>query len=114
MFAVLECVAVQHDRRVVVLAAIIALVGMVSFFHLLLRAEESPIKRRPYWIVVAAFASGSSVWATHFIAMLAYQGSIPIGFDLFYTSISAILAVLGFWVCLQFFWRKTDRPSRRA
>ncbi|WHA43703.1 bifunctional diguanylate cyclase/phosphodiesterase [Agrobacterium larrymoorei] len=106
MFAVLECVAVQHDRRVVVLAAIIALVGMVSFFHLLLRAEESPIKRRPYWIVVAAFASGSSVWATHFIAMLAYQGSIPIGFDLFYTSISAILAVLGFWICLQFFWRK--------
>ncbi len=106
MFAVLECVALQHDRRVVVLAAVIALLGMLSFYHLLLRADESPLKRRPYWVLVAAFASGLSVWATHFIAMLAYQGSVPIGFDFPFTALSAVIAVFGFWLSLQFLWRE--------
>ncbi|KQO77583.1 EAL domain-containing protein [Rhizobium sp. Leaf262] len=107
MFAVLECVALQHDRRIVFLAAVIALLGMLSFYHLLLRADESPLKRRPYWVLVAAFASGLSVWATHFIAMLAYQGSFPIGFDFPFTALSAIVAVFGFWLSLQFLWQKT-------
>ncbi|WP_320194589.1 bifunctional diguanylate cyclase/phosphodiesterase [Agrobacterium rosae] len=107
MFAVLECVALQHDRRIVVLAGVIALLGMLSFYHLLLRAEESPVRRRPYWILVAALASGLSVWATHFIAMLAYQGSVPIGFDFPFTAFSAVVAVFGFWLSMQFLWRKT-------
>ena len=48
MFTVLECVAVQHDREIVLLAALICLLGMLAFFHLLLRAEESPSGRKPY------------------------------------------------------------------
>nr|WP_234902319.1 EAL domain-containing protein [Agrobacterium rubi] len=80
---------------------------MLSFFHLLLRADESPVRRRPYWILVAAFASGLSVWATHFIAMLAYQGSVPIGFDFPFTALSAVVAVAGFWFSLQFSWQKS-------
>ncbi|CVI20882.1 membrane hypothetical protein [Agrobacterium fabacearum CFBP 5771] len=85
MFTVLECVAVQHDHAIVLLAAVICLLGMHAFFHLLLRAEESPAGRKPYWVLVAAFAAGLSVWATHFVAMLAYKGSVPIGFDFQFT-----------------------------
>lgn len=59
MFTVLECVAVQHDRAVVLLAALICLLGMLAFFHLLLRAEESPAGRKPYWVLTAAFAGGN-------------------------------------------------------
>ncbi|MGG2474527.1 MHYT domain-containing protein, partial [Rhizobium sp. BR5] len=77
MFTVLECVAIQHDHAVVLLAASICLLGMFAFFHLLLRAEESPAGRKPYWVLVAAFAAGLSVWATHFVAMLAYEGTVP-------------------------------------
>lgn len=100
MFTVLECVAVQHDREIVLLAALICLLGMLAFFHLLLRAEESPSSRKPYWVLVAAFAAGLSVWATHFVAMLAYKGTVPIGFDFYFTALSAVLAVLGFWLAL--------------
>lgn len=110
MFAVLECVAVQHDHKVVALAALIALIGMLSFFQILLRADESPTRRRPYWVLAAAFASGLSVWATHFIAMLAYQGSVPIGFDFFFTTLSALAAIVGFWFSLQFLWRGVASP----
>ncbi|CUX04605.1 GGDEF family protein [Agrobacterium fabacearum S56] len=101
MFTVLECVAVQHDHAIVLLAAVICLLGMHAFFHLLLRAEESPAGRKPYWVLVAAFAAGLSVWATHFVAMLAYKGSVPIGFDFQFTALSAVLAVLGFWLALR-------------
>lgn len=100
MFTVLECVAVQHDRAIVLLAASICLLGMLAFFHLLLRAEESPSGRKPYWVLVAAFAAGLSVWATHFVAMLAYKGTVPIGFDFQFTALSSVLAVLGFWLAL--------------
>lgn len=101
MFTVLECVAVQHDHAIVLLAAVICLLGMHAFFHLLLRAEESPAGRKPYWVLVAAFAAGLGVWATHFVAMLAYKGSVPIGFDFQFTALSAVLAVLGFWLALR-------------
>lgn len=101
MFTVLECVAVQHERAIVLLAALICLVGMLALYHLLLRAEESPAGREPYWVLVAAFAGGLSVWATHFVAMLAYRGAVPIGFDFPFTTLSAVLAVLGFWLALE-------------
>jgi len=100
MFTVLECVAIQHDHAVVLLAAVICLLGMFAFFHLLLRADESPAGRKPYWVLVAAFAAGLSVWATHFVAMLAYKGAVPIGYDFFFTALSALLAVFGFWLAL--------------
>ncbi len=100
MFTVLECVAIQHDHAVVLLAAVICLLGMFAFYHLLLRAEESPAGRKPYWVLVAAFAGGLSVWATHFVAMLAYRGTVPIGYDFFFTALSAVLAVFGFWLAL--------------
>ncbi len=100
MFTVLECVAIQHDRAVVLLAAVICLLGMFAFFHLLLRAEESPAGRKPYWVLVAAFAGGLSVWATHFVAMLAYKGAVPIGYDFAFTALSAVFAVIGFWLAL--------------
>lgn len=69
-------------------------------FHLLLRAEESPAGRKPYWVLVAAFAGGLSVWATHFVAMLAYKGAVPIGYDFAFTALSAVFAVIGFWLAL--------------
>ena len=63
MFTVLECVAMQHDHAVVLLAAVICLLGMFAFFHLLLRAEESPAGRKPYWVLVAAFAACANAFS---------------------------------------------------
>lgn len=103
MFTVLECVVIQHDWTIVFLAAVICLLGMLAFFHLLLRAEESPAGRKRYWMWVAAFVGGLSVWATHFVAMLAYKGSVPISFDLQFTSLSAVVIIVGFWLALRTF-----------
>ncbi|MBJ7440115.1 MAG: EAL domain-containing protein [Sphingopyxis sp.] len=97
MFRVIECVVGQHDWRLVVLAAIVCLLGSASLFLLLRRSLDCAEARRRQWIAVAALAAGVGVWATHFLAMLAYDGSTPLRFDPGITALSVAIAVLGYW-----------------
>jgi diguanylate cyclase (GGDEF)-like protein/PAS domain S-box-containing protein len=101
MFKVLECVAIQHDRSIVALAAVICVIGMFAFFLIHRRAVECSQQRRRVWLVIAAVTGGLSVWATHFVAMLAYQGTVDIEFDLLITIISAWISAVGFWASLK-------------
>lgn len=103
MFTVVECVVYQHNNAVVGIAASILIAGMLAFFHLLVRARESTESRKRYWFAIAALSAGLSIWATHFVAMLAYEGVVPIGFDPTFTALSALVAVVGIWVALFFF-----------
>jgi NO-binding membrane sensor protein with MHYT domain/two-component sensor histidine kinase len=50
------------------------------------------------WLAATAVASGFSIWATHFIAMLAFSPDGPTGYDLALTLLSlvAAIAVTGF------------------
>lgn len=102
MFKVLECVTVQHDQPFVVLAASISFASMFAFFLLFARARECTESRRDNWLAISAFAGGLGVWATHFVAMLAYTGTVAIEFDFTITVLSAVIAVLGFWLSLRF------------
>jgi NO-binding membrane sensor protein with MHYT domain len=101
MFKVLECVTVQYDQPFVVLAASISFASMFAFFLLLARARECTESRRDNWLAISAFAGGLGVWATHFVAMLAYNGTVAIEFDFTATALSAATAVLGFWLSLR-------------
>jgi hypothetical protein len=42
---------------------------------------------------VAATASGFGIWATHFIAMLAYSPGVPSGYNIALTLLSPVAAV---------------------
>ena len=101
MFTVLECVWFQHDRLVVGLAAFIWIVGSLAFFLSLTRARECSESRRNSWTAVSAAVGALGVWATHFVAMLAYDGGMPIAYDLGPTVLSAALAVAAFWLALR-------------
>ncbi len=98
MFRVIECIWVQHDLRLVMLAALVWILGSAALFLLLKRSTDCVEERRRSWLAVAAVAAGVGVWATHFIGMLAYQGTMPLRFDPGLTAISAIFAVLCFWL----------------
>jgi len=100
MFTVLECVTTQHDQIAVALAVGVSLAGMFALFLLLDRARECAARRRSKWIAVASVVAGLTVWATHFIAMLAYRGTVPIGFGVPMTVLSAAVIVAGFWIAL--------------
>jgi diguanylate cyclase (GGDEF)-like protein/PAS domain S-box-containing protein len=101
MFTVLSCVWFQHDRLVVGLAALIWVLGSLAFFLALARAHECSESRRDSWTAVGATVGGLGVWATHFVAMLAYDGGMPIAFDPLPTVLSATIVVSGFWTALR-------------
>ncbi len=101
MFTVLECVAYQHDLRLVLVAALVCILGNACLFVILNRSTFCIDTRRRHWIVVAAIAQGVGVWATHFVAMLAYRGSMPIRFDASLTLLSVTIAIAFFWAAFR-------------
>lgn len=105
MFKVLTCLAVDHDWRLVALAALTCLMASVTAISLFNRARASRGRTRLVWIVTAAAAGGCGIWATHFIAMLAYSPDVPVGYAVGLTMLSLIAAVaiagLGLWIALE-------------
>jgi diguanylate cyclase (GGDEF)-like protein len=92
MFRVLSCLAVEHDLRLVALAGIVcflASIAAVSLFH---RAKATTGRARATWTATAGAATGSGIWATHFIAMLAYEPGTSIAYGIGLTSLSLIAA----------------------
>ena len=95
---IMACVTEQHDLRLVLLAAIICLFACAAAVNLFIRARDSDGPRRIAWLTVAAFVFGSGVWTTHFVAELAYQPGVPIGYDVGLTALSALIAVSIAWM----------------
>ena len=94
MFRVISCLTTQHDFRLVVLAAAICVTASLAAFSVYGQAVRRSGVKQLCWIIFAALSAGSGIWATHFVAMLAYNVGPPTGFAPFWTSISLLLAVL--------------------
>ncbi len=111
MFKVLTCIAGQHDLRLVVVAGVVCLTASLTAFRLYSNARlRGPGERLP-WLVFTAISAGSGVWATHFIAMLAYAPAIRSGYEPAGTIASLVLSIacagLGFGVAAaarRWFW----------
>jgi signal transduction histidine kinase len=98
MLRVLACISEDHDLRLVVVAALICALAAFSAFSLRQRAiESSAFGVRLRWLTAAAACTGAGVWATHFVAMLAFKPNIPIGYDLGLTSLSIVIAIAITW-----------------
>jgi len=95
LFAVLTCIFVQHDLRLVAVAAVICALACSTAFGFHLRALRASGILRWAWVGLAGLVAGSGVWATHFMAMLAYQPSLRIGYELVGTAASFAAAVIG-------------------
>ena len=102
MLRVVACVTQEHDLRLVVLAGAVCLLACVTAFNLIARGDgASSVRGRRWWLAGAAAVSGCGVWATHFVAMLAYQPGLPIGYDLPTTTLSVAVAIAIVWLgCL--------------
>jgi diguanylate cyclase len=96
MLRVYTCIAEEHDFRLVIVAGIICLLAAITAFAILDQARVAG-HRRAAWLGLAAFVSGTGIWATHFVAMLAYQPDLPVGYDVGRTllSIGAAIAITG-------------------
>jgi NO-binding membrane sensor protein with MHYT domain len=91
---VLSCLTTEHDFGLVLVAGIVCLLSMVTAFLLAAQIGEMRAKRRLRWLAALGFVSGGGIWATHFIAMLAYQPHLPTAYDPLRTVLSIGVGVL--------------------
>ena len=94
MFRVFNCLATEHDWRLVALAVIVCLLASLTSVNLLRRAKLPSGHIRALWLLTAGFATGCGIWATHFIAILAYTPGLPITYGIGLTAASLVAAVV--------------------
>ncbi len=98
MLKVLTCLTVDHDLRLVALAAVICAFGSLVSMRLFMRARASEGAVRRRWLLMAGTAAGTATWATHFLAMLAFAPGLPTGYDPALTTFSLVVAIMAMTV----------------
>ena len=94
MFQVYACLTNDHDWRLVVLAGAVCLLASAVAVILFHRAQATTGRTQFVWLALDAAAAGCGIWATHFIAMLAYDPAVGTGYNLAITILSLLIAVL--------------------
>src|ERR1700760_2834964 len=94
MMKVYNCIADAHDLRLVGLAAVICVLASLTAINLLRHARRSTGNMRTVWLAVSAISTGFGIWATHFVAMLAFSPGIPTGYNIALTALSLVAAIL--------------------
>jgi diguanylate cyclase (GGDEF)-like protein/PAS domain S-box-containing protein len=84
----------EHDWRLVALAGTVCLLASAVAISLFDRARASEGRARLVWIALDAIVSGCGIWATHFIAILAYDPGTSAGYSIRVTILSLIFAIL--------------------
>jgi NO-binding membrane sensor protein with MHYT domain/methyl-accepting chemotaxis protein len=94
MFQIYNCLTTQHDWRLVVIAGLVCLLASLVTITLMHRALMTRGRARIMWLVIAGAASGCGIWTTHFIAMLAYDPGVAVGYDVSLTLFSLLAAAV--------------------
>jgi diguanylate cyclase (GGDEF)-like protein/PAS domain S-box-containing protein len=104
-----NCIAAAHDLKLVGLAAFICILASFAAINLLRHARKSSGDMRLVWLGISAISTGFGIWATHFVAMLAFTPGIPSGYNVALTILSLIAAIsltaAGLFVSLLPNWR---------
>jgi methyl-accepting chemotaxis protein len=94
MFRILSCLTTQHDWRLVVVAGLVCFLSSLTAITLFNRARSTGGRVRVIWIGAAGAATGCGIWATHFLAMLAYEPGVPIAYNIGLTAFSLFAAAV--------------------
>lgn len=95
MLSVYTCLTQEHDIRLVGLAAAICFLSSLTGFALAHQVRSAAPQKQAAWLLLLAFVSGAGIWATHFIAMLAYQPHLPTSYAPGATLLSVLLSIAG-------------------
>src|SRR5262245_55655213 len=93
MYKVIACVTNQHDLRLVLLAVLICAVATFTAFHIFSNARRSQGSKMLGWVFLTGIATGAGIWATHFVAMLAFKTGLPTAYDPILTVASLLIAI---------------------
>ena len=93
MLKIVGCFTDSHDFWLVALAAFTCALAATTCIELLRHARKAAARMRAVWLVVTAVAGGSGIWATHFIAMLAFEPNLPSAYAIGLTGLSLVYAI---------------------
>ncbi len=93
MLKFLSCLTVDHDWRLVLVAAVVCATATFTAMRLYGVARRSTGSLRLAWSAFTGLAAGCGIWATHFVAMLAYVPHLKTGYEPGGTVLSLVLAV---------------------
>jgi|GEM_PF-3043178 len=93
---------IHHDTTLVVLSFLLAYFASLTALDMGTRLRKSQGKVRRLWLTGSAVVLGGGIWSMHFVAMLAMNAGVPLGYAPGLTIFSLILAIaivaLGFHV----------------
>ena len=90
----LDFFLVRHDLPFVLLAALVCLIASHACIGLMHHARQADGRMRYVWNGVSALAVGLGIWATHFIAVLAFRPGFALSYDPGVTALSLLIAIL--------------------
>ncbi|HET9843795.1 MAG TPA: MHYT domain-containing protein, partial [Gammaproteobacteria bacterium] len=90
---------------------------LIASFASFVALDMSAHLRRPAsslfrvcWLVGGAFAMGAGIWSMHFVGMLAFIMPMPMGYDLFWTGLSMVAAIIAAALAFMFFIIPNPQP----
>ncbi len=95
MQSLLTCVTQAHDPKLLALAAMVCCIGIYASFAIALQAGRSEGVARRKWAGISIVAAGCTAWATHMVALLAFEPGMTAGFTPVLTALSLLLAIAG-------------------
>ncbi len=91
MRTILTCVTQAHNQQMMLLAGLVCLVGIYASFAVAGQAGRSEGAAQRNWASIGIAAAGCTAWATHMIALLAFEPGMSAGFDPLRTAASLML-----------------------
>ena len=106
MLTVFYCITIDHDLRLVLLAGLICMFASFSAINLLVHAGRGGAWTKLLWILGAGTVAGCGIWATHFIAMLAFRPDEPLSYDpgttILSFGVAIVFSTIGFAIAARF------------
>ena len=93
MIKVVGCFVDAHDLRLVALAAAVCVMSSFTVVALLCHSQKVTGYAKAFWHGLAAVAGGTGIWATHFIAMLAFAPGVASAYNPTLTVVSLVDAM---------------------
>lgn len=84
----------QHDPGIVALSYFVAILGCYAALDMTERLNSASAPAAYFWLLGSAVTLGGSLWAMHFIGILAVRRLFPMDYDPVLTTISFMVAVI--------------------
>lgn len=93
MPTILSCMMIDHNFPLLIAALVVCVLGSVLTMRLYARVRRTQGVQKLNWLFLSGSIGGSTIWSTHFIAMLSYRMPIDHAYDPLMTMWSLAIAV---------------------